>query len=81
MKTSRRRLNCVKNDIRKSLLLTDINATNRRFFISQKRTQKFKPKGRRFSLEGKVFALTIYKQNSKVYKYLSKIFFYSQGKF
>lgn len=43
MRTSKRRINFVKNNIDKSQLLTDINATTTSFFISQMLTQKFKP--------------------------------------
>lgn len=55
-------------------LLKDVNQTTLNFFMSQQRTQKHKPRGRRFTLDDKIFALSLYKQSGKGYRYLSKIF-------
>uniref|UniRef100_A0AAR5P3G2 THAP9-like helix-turn-helix domain-containing protein n=1 Tax=Dendroctonus ponderosae TaxID=77166 RepID=A0AAR5P3G2_DENPD len=54
--------------------LADVNKFTRNFILSQTRNQKLKPRGRRFSLEDKIFALSIYKQSGKGYRFLSKIF-------
>jgi hypothetical protein len=44
------------------------------FFLSQKRTQKYKPRGRRFTVGDKILALSIYKQSGRSYRFLSQIF-------
>ncbi|KAJ8914162.1 hypothetical protein NQ315_016241 [Exocentrus adspersus] len=54
--------------------LKDINPTTIRIFDSQLKNQKLEPKGRRFTLDDKIFALAIFKQSGKSYRFLSKIF-------
>lgn len=44
------------------------------FFYCQLRTQKFRPQGRRFTVNEKVLALALYKQTGKGYRFLSKLF-------
>jgi hypothetical protein len=44
------------------------------FFLSQLRTQKYKPRGRRFTVNDKILALSIYKHSGRGYRFLSKIF-------
>lgn len=54
--------------------LGGVNDITWNFFLSQQRTQKYKPRGRRFTLEDKIFALSVSKQSGKAYRYLSSIF-------
>lgn len=55
-------------------LSTKLNATTIQFFESQLRCQKKKPKGRRFDINDKVLALSLYKTSSKGYRFLSTLF-------
>jgi hypothetical protein len=55
-------------------ILHGVNDITRNFVMSQLRHQKLKPRGRRFSIEDKILALSIYKQSGKCYKFLSQIF-------
>jgi hypothetical protein len=41
--------------------LKDVNEIIADFFLSQLRTQKYKPRGRRFTVNDKILALSIYK--------------------
>lgn len=50
------------------LLFDNLNANTKRFVQSQMKAQIFHPRGRRFSLEDKIFALSIYKESAKAYK-------------
>jgi hypothetical protein len=54
--------------------LKDVNEITQNFILSQKRNLKLNPRGRRFSQEDKILALSIFKQSGKGYRYLSKIF-------
>lgn len=53
---------------------TTVNLQTYRFIMSQVRLQKLKPKARRFTLDDKIFALSLYKQGRKKYKLLQKVF-------
>lgn len=55
-------------------LMDAVNSQTYNFILSQVRTQKQKPKARRFSLDEKLLALTILKASGKGYRLLSKIF-------
>lgn len=55
-------------------LLNHVNALTYNFIISQVRTQKQKPKARRFTLSEKIFALTLLKASGKGYRLMSKLF-------
>lgn len=62
-------------------MLQDVNSDTFNFIISQLKLQKYKPKGRRFTMQDKVFGLSLYKQSPKGYRLLSKIFcLYPRGK-
>jgi hypothetical protein len=54
--------------------LKDVNEIIADFFLSQLRTQKYKPRGRRFTVNDKILALSIYKHSGRGYRFLSKIF-------
>lgn len=54
--------------------LNRLNAFTLKFMKSQMRMQPQKPRGRRFTIDDKVFALSLYKQSGKAYKLLSKVF-------
>lgn len=51
-----------------------LNTFTQQFIQSQIRMQPQKPRGRRFTTDDKVFALSLYKQSGKAYKVLSKMF-------
>ncbi|KAJ8882295.1 hypothetical protein PR048_014097 [Dryococelus australis] len=55
-------------------LAVHVDAVTYQFIMSQVRTQKFKPRGRRFTLDDKILALSLYKQSGKAYKLLTRIF-------
>ncbi|XP_063226617.1 uncharacterized protein LOC134533179 isoform X1 [Bacillus rossius redtenbacheri] len=51
-----------------------VNDVTYRFFLSQLKSQKVIPKGRRFTLDDKLLALALSKQSNKGYRLLSKYF-------
>jgi hypothetical protein len=51
-----------------------VNPMTYKFILQQVKNQKLVPRARRFTLEEKIFALTLYKASGKGYKLLSKIF-------
>nr|CAI5835668.1 unnamed protein product [Callosobruchus analis] len=54
--------------------LNSLNDATSNFVMSQQRNQKLQPKGRRFTTEDKILALSIFKQCGRCYRYLSQIF-------
>lgn len=57
------------------LFLTDkVNKVTANFIMSQVKLQRFKPRGRRFSYEDKLLALSVMKHSGKCYRYLSTVF-------
>lgn len=54
--------------------LCGLNQFTRQFIESQIRMQPQKPRGRRFTIDDKVFALSLFKQSGKAYRTLSKVF-------
>lgn len=54
--------------------LNSLNNITINFIESQLRTQSKKPRGRRFTLDDKVFALSLFKQSEKSYRLLQKVF-------
>lgn len=58
----------------KEFLQSTVNEVTFNFIMSQIKLQKKTPKGRRFTMKDKIFALTIYKQGPKNYRLLEKIF-------
>ncbi|XP_072398747.1 uncharacterized protein [Diabrotica undecimpunctata] len=54
--------------------LSSMDHIRARFFDSQVRNLKNKPKGRRYTIEDKILALALYKQSGSAYKFLSKFF-------
>lgn len=54
-------------------IFKDVNETTIQLFLSQVRNQKLHPKGRRFTLDDKIFALSLFKQSGKSYRFISKI--------
>ena len=69
----KRRLFAAKN-LSNRVPLTGVNELTEQFFLLQQRMQRREPKGRRFSLDDKVLALSLLKQSGKGYKFLSSIF-------
>ena len=55
-------------------LFNHVNTPTYNFILSQVRTQKQKPKARRFTIDEKILCLTLLKASGKGYKLLSKIF-------
>lgn len=45
-----------------------------KIFQSQIKAQSLHPHGKRFSLNDKIFALSIYKGNAKAYRIMSRVF-------
>lgn len=60
--------------------LDRLNSITLNFIESQIRMQPQQPRGRCFTVEDKVFALSLYKQSGKAYKMLSKVFALSSRK-
>lgn len=54
--------------------LNKLNRITSTFLESQIRTQSKKPRGRRFTFDDKVFALSLFKQSGKAYRLLQKVF-------
>lgn len=54
--------------------MSRLNQSTQNFVQSQIRMQIQKPRGRRFTIEDKVFALSLYKQSGKAYRALAKTF-------
>lgn len=55
-------------------LPSKVNPTTYNFIVQQIRNQKLASKARRFTLEEKIFAITLLKASGKGYRLLSKIF-------
>ncbi|KAJ8980836.1 hypothetical protein NQ317_018416 [Molorchus minor] len=55
-------------------LIDHVNETPYKFIMCQVRNQKLPPRGRRFTMEEKILALSILKSSGKGYRFLSKIF-------
>lgn len=56
------------------LLIEKMNKTSINFFKTQISAQSVSPRGRRFSIDDKIFALSLYKCSAKSYRLLSKTF-------
>jgi len=54
--------------------MSRLNQFTQNFIQSQIRMQPQKPRGHRFTIEDKVFALSLYKQSGKAYRVLAKKF-------
>lgn len=54
--------------------LSKLNNVTTTFIESQIRSQSKKPQGRRFTLDDKIFALSLFKQSGKAYRLLQKVF-------
>ncbi|XP_071053657.1 uncharacterized protein [Onthophagus taurus] len=52
----------------------NINPTVLNFCKSQLKFSKYKPRGRRYSMQDKLFALSLYKQSGRSYRFLSTFF-------
>lgn len=64
-----------KNYIKKhGMMIEKMNETSMNFFKTQLKVQSVSPRGRRFSIEDKEFALSLYKSSAKTYRLLSKTF-------
>lgn len=73
--TTKRRLKEAEDLVNTPLFTkANLNKQTQNFILSQLKHQKLTPKGRRFSLEDKMFALTLYKQSPRGYRLLRKIF-------
>lgn len=51
-----------------------VNETTFSFILSQVKQQRKHKKGRRFTVDDKIFALSLYKQSPRGYRYLQKVF-------
>lgn len=57
-----------------ALLNNSVNEVTKNFILLQLRTQKKKSRGRRYTLDDKIFCLSLYKQGPKSYRHLQKTF-------
>lgn len=57
-------------------MINNVNEETFNFTMCQLRTQKYKPKGRGFTVEDKILALSLYKQSAKGYRLLSRMIRY-----
>jgi len=51
-----------------------MNETSINFFKTQLKSQYISPRGRRFSIDDKIFAISLFKSSAKTYRLLSKTF-------
>lgn len=64
-----------RNFIKKhGFLISNMNETSMNFLKTQLKAQCVSPRGRRFSIDDKIFALSLYKSGAKTYRLLSKTF-------
>lgn len=64
----------VKHVESEEYLLTKVNSTSAKFIACQLREQHKKNRGRRFTVDDKIFALSLLKQSPKLYKVLRQTF-------
>lgn len=64
----------IENNDGFEILIEKLNPITYKFMLSQIRNQQKKCKGKRFTIDDKILALTIFKQSPKAYRYLSTIF-------
>jgi len=57
-----------------SQIIDKVNTSTFNFIMSQMKTQKKKPQGRRYNLDDKIMALSMFKNSPKGYKFLSTVF-------
>lgn len=55
-------------------VMKDFDKTTSSFFLCQLRNRGLKPKGRSFSIEDKIMALSLFKQSARGYRLLSRFF-------
>uniref|UniRef100_A0A1Y1NHP2 THAP-type domain-containing protein n=1 Tax=Photinus pyralis TaxID=7054 RepID=A0A1Y1NHP2_PHOPY len=73
--TTKRRLKEAQNVLlSEDFLKLKLNETSAIFFMGQLKNQAISPKGRRYTLADKTFALAVMKQSPKGYKFLQLIF-------
>lgn len=70
-----KRLNVCKNGAKTLIYIKNkVNDVTFNFILSQIKWQNIKPRGRRFSLNEKILAVSLMKQSGKCYRLLSRIF-------
>lgn len=74
LKTKERLKLAEKHSFSREFLQTQVNDITYKFILSQISQQKVKSKGRRFSLDDKLLALSLWKQSPRGYRLLQKIF-------
>lgn len=57
-----------------NLMFNNMSDITKKFFECQMKTQRLHPRGRRFSLDDKMFALSLYKVSAKAYRLMSRVF-------
>lgn len=57
-----------------NLMMSNLNDITQKFFKNQLKSQSVSPRGRRFTLDDKLFALSLYKSSAKAYRVMSKMF-------
>lgn len=74
LQTNLKKANDLRTNSKFNKALTNIPTDAAAFIRCQLREAPKKQKGRRFTVEEKIFCLTLYKQGPKAYRYYSKIF-------
>ena len=62
------------NQLAETQFFAKVNATTANFLLSQIKMQQKQSRGRRYSLDDKIFPLSIMKQSPKGYRFLKKVF-------
>lgn len=57
-----------------NLMLNNMNDITKKFFQCQMKAQSLHPRGRRYTLDDKMFALSLYKGSAKAYRLMSRVF-------
>jgi len=76
-KSAKRLLNLANrfaNSTFTSQIMDKVNTSTFNFIKSHMKTQKKKPQGRRYNLDDKIMALSMFKNSPKGYKFLSTVF-------
>lgn len=77
LKSYKNRLHLAESSVKTTELnnvFEHVNEATYNFILSQVKTQKEKPKARRFSMDDKILAMSLMKSSGKGYRFLSKIF-------
>jgi len=57
-----------------NLMMNNLNDISQKFFKNQLKSQSVSSRGRRFTLDNKLYAFFLYKSSAKAYRAMSKMF-------